>query len=352
VTTIWINQALSSQRETVGLVRQAVPDAAVAASHRADREDILACATASFAEPAGSGAAYAGWAVATAIEMKADLFLAVRGRGDIAEHRAELAAAGVRLAAGTWDPATIALCDRKDLFAAAMAAAGVPVPATRLAVDAASFRDAYEALRGAGTPCVKPAEGVYGRGFWILDETASLMESLMDVHLTGLPRRIRPDLVAQGLSEPAPEPVVVMEFLPGIEHSVDCACERGVLVAAASRRKEEARQVVDDRGPEVELARRVVALLELDGLVNVQTRAGADGMPRVLEVNTRPSGGVGYAAAAGINLPGALARRLLGLPPSPYVAALPAAVRVVDRPVRLDRASAIIARTGAMEEAA
>jgi predicted ATP-grasp superfamily ATP-dependent carboligase len=50
----------------------------------------------------------------------------------------------------------------------------------------------------------------------------------------------------------------------------------------------------------------------LDGLVNIQFKRAADGAPKLLEVNTRASGGVGYSSVAGINLPNDLKKMLHG----------------------------------------
>jgi predicted ATP-grasp superfamily ATP-dependent carboligase len=79
----------------------------------------------------------------------------------------------------------------------------------------------------------------------------------------------------------------------------------------------------------------VAAKLGLDGLVNVQTKADGNGVPHLLEVNTRPSGGVGFSAAVGINLPYACARMMLGNPFEKVVVNEPVIVRKVDLTIKL-----------------
>lgn len=86
----------------------------------------------------------------------------------------------------------------------------------------------------------------------------------------------------------------------------------------------------------MDLARRVVEIFTLDGVVNVQVRLDVDRRPCVLEVNTRPSGGLTYAAAAGVNLPGIWARHVMGLPVHVPDLAAPVAVRTVETAVRLE----------------
>jgi predicted ATP-grasp superfamily ATP-dependent carboligase len=95
-------------------------------------------------------------------------------------------------------------------------------------------------------------------------------------------------------------------------------------------------------GREAELARAVVAELKLDGLVNVQTKEDAAGNPVLLEVNTRPSGGVAYSAAAGVNLPLACARMLLGEKIGDTSLASPVVIRLSEVTYPLPRATAAL----------
>ncbi len=53
--------------------------------------------------------------------------------------------------------------------------------------------------------------------------------------------------------------------------------------------------------------------MNADGMVNVQTRHNAEGKPLLLEINMRPSGGIGYTRYSGVNLPGLYAFHTLGL---------------------------------------
>jgi predicted ATP-grasp superfamily ATP-dependent carboligase len=96
-----------------------------------------------------------------------------------------------------------------------------------------------------------------------------------------------------------------MEFLDGYEYSVDCVGDGRRLVAAVQRRKAKAggygQEIVDIP----ELTRAIGEMTEvfgLSGLFNAQFREGRNGF-RLLEINPRFSGGIGYAGAIGVNLP-------------------------------------------------
>jgi hypothetical protein len=195
--------------------------------------------------------------------------------------------------------------------------------------DVAGFDAAVAALATQGlAPCVKPPVGVFGAGFWRLDERRGLFEQLMDPDA----RRIGASVFRQALAEAPPggARLLVLQHLPGDEWSVDCLCDAGRLIAAVARRKSRAHQQLETAGPAIDLARATIATFRLSGLVNVQSKAGTAGGddPHLLEVNPRMSGGCLYTAFSDVNLPWWQVALALGLaderdipaPSSPTVA--------------------------------
>jgi len=67
----------------------------------------------------------------------------------------------------------------------------------------------------------------------------------------------------------------------------------------------------------------------------------------LLEVNTRPSGGVGYSAAAGVNLPLACARMMLGERVGDTSILSPVVIRRSDMTYALPRATASLTEMAA-----
>jgi hypothetical protein len=356
--TILFTQGHASQRAVIRLAKAGLPGAIRAlASHADDREDILDAADGALVEPAhpdprARGALYGDWLMERARAEGAAAVLAMRNRTALVERRAEFAEAGIRLACGATSLAALEACERKDVFAARLRAAGIAVPETIAVVDAAGLTHALATLAEAGGVCVKPASGVYGRGFWRLDPAADGFAHLEDPDR----RVVHPDVFVAGYAGAREKGrLVVMEYLPGDEYSIDVVCDEGRLVAAAARRKTGPCQVVTTRGPEIDAAAAIAAELGLDGLVNVQLKADSRGVPKALEVNTRYSGGVGYSAAAGVNLPAIAAATLLGIAPpaEAFGAAEPRAVRITDEAIALPRTSARLAAGGpGMEEEA
>ncbi|MGO7279538.1 ATP-grasp domain-containing protein [Rhizobium leguminosarum] len=296
-----------------------------------------------FVEPSSSSVPdfdYAEWALNTAAAKRVGGMLAMRNRKKLIAVRDQFSVRGVRLAAGAMDSETIDLCDHKDRFTVAMKAAGIPVAETIAANTLDELRSAIADIASTDTEvCVKPAVGVYGRGFWhfVPGLNPFSLFSTIDAN------EVDPEVYIESYARAEnPSTLIVMQYLPGIESSIDCVCDNGRLVAHAVRQKASDRQTVFTGGREVEVARAVVAELKLDGLVNVQTKADAADNPVLLEVNTRPSGGVGYSAAAGVNLPLACARMLLGERIGDTSLSSPVVIRRSDATYALPRATAAL----------
>ncbi|KPW26520.1 Uncharacterized protein ALO83_04217 [Pseudomonas cannabina pv. alisalensis] len=200
--------------------------------------------------------------------------------------------------------------DNKSRFTAAAEAAGLACIPAITACNAEELQAAYATLSVSGEVCIKPVVGIYGQGFWRFktdvddfrcfahpDERETTFKAYLDAY------RQAEDLPA----------MLLMPYMPGSECSVDMVCESGKAVAFVGRRKEGLNQTFECDSEAVQLAVRAAEHFACDGLINVQTRDDADGKPRLLEINPRYSGGIGYTRHAGVNLPGIFAARRLGL---------------------------------------
>lgn len=341
-TTIWYNHGYSQTRDALLLLRAAEGSAVrLLASHADPLAPALTVADIAIVEPAidraapGGAAAYAEWCLATARAHRVDLFVPQRGRTAVAARAADFAAAGIRLALAA-DAATLPVLDDKGRFAAAARAHGLPVPETFAIDDLAGFDHAVATLRAAGhAACVKPPQGVFGAGFWLLDDDAPLFDQLMDPDA----RRIATRVVREAVAAAPGRKLLVMQHLPGPEWSVDLVADRGRLVAGVVRRKFETTQLLETGGPILAIAAATAAAFNLSNLVNIQLKAAGpgDADPRLLEVNPRMSGGCRQAALAGLNLPWLQMRLALGrpVPPQPSLA-LPLRVAAVSDAIILD----------------
>jgi carbamoylphosphate synthase large subunit len=213
----------------------------------------------------------------------------------VAEELPHLAAGADRLAAAgvaTWlpDAAAVDVCCDKAAFARAMAAAGVPHPATAAAAD--------EVAGVPGPWVVKPLAGRGSRGVRLLDDRALVVEVL----------REDAGLIAQ-------------TRLTGREFTADALVDRdGSVRVVVPRWREETKAGISVKGRTFAsdaVARVVVAALaavELTGPANVQGFVADDGTATVVEINPRFSGGLPLTLAAGADVVSAYLAGVRGEP--------------------------------------
>lgn len=218
----------------------------------------------------------------------------------LARAREEFAAAGVSLLLA---PAAALDIILDKLTLAEHCAGVVRVPRTELfgpSLDPAGWT--YPAV-------VKPRRGSGSRGVVIVDSAAEL---------AALDRSSR---------------LIVQEFLPGEEYSVDVLADAvGHVIASVPRLRARVDSGVSVGGltvhdAEVEWFGRAVA--EATGVTyvaNVQCRRTAEGIPALLEVNPRMPGTLGLTIASGVDMPRLALAALLGRP-------VPASVDFCERAV-------------------
>jgi len=167
----------------------------------------------------------------------------------------------------------------------------VPVPAYELLTEEAADRvDSFPRF-------VKPRLGAGSRG----------VAKILD----------RKDLEKQ----PTDGSVILQEYLPGEEYSVDVYVRRdGVVVGAVPRErmKVDSGIAVASRTvnvPEViRSAIRTVELIGIRGIANVQFKRAADGVFKLLEVNPRFPGTLPLTTAAGVDMPRLMVDEAMGKP--------------------------------------
>jgi carbamoyl-phosphate synthase large subunit len=163
------------------------------------------------------------------------------------------------------------------------------VPVTRLLdADGASLKWTFPVI-------VKPRRGAGSRGVRLVPDRATL-ESL-----------------------PPDDSLIIQEYLPGEEYSVDVlADDDGTVVAAVPRTRTRvdsgvsiAGRTVHDDGLE-STAAAVARAIGLRGVANVQLRRDSDGVPALLEVNPRFPGALPLTIAAGVDMPSLVLDLALG----------------------------------------
>jgi predicted ATP-grasp superfamily ATP-dependent carboligase len=106
--------------------------------------------------------------------------------------------------------------------------------------------------------------------------------------------------------------LMVMEFLEGEEYSIDCLAKSGELIAAVPRRKGGGRiRILENNKELMELAEVFTEEFKLDYIFNIQVKYN-QGLPKLLEINPRMSGGLYFSCLSGVNFPYLAVKLLLG----------------------------------------
>ncbi|MGS3274248.1 ATP-grasp domain-containing protein [Serratia marcescens] len=311
---IWLMEGLSSQRDIIqGITVSAKnyqKNLTIYASHRHERNEILSLADYSLIEPKEDEQRLS-FILSTVEKYAIKAIHTGRHARWFESRRAEIEASGACLTTGGRGLDMLAMADDKVTFARYMESLDLPVVPSLRTDTAAELRQLIHSKPFGDLPlCVKPVQGIYGMGFWQFDESVSPMAAFTHPDA----RRVNAHYYLQAMeASETVEPVVLMPWLPGPEYSVDMLVEEGQVLAAVARRKEGALQYLENSGAAFELALSCARAMKADGLVNVQTRNDARGNPLLLEINMRPSGGIGYTRFSGVNLPGLFALRQLGL---------------------------------------
>ncbi|MCD2452867.1 ATP-grasp domain-containing protein [Methylicorpusculum oleiharenae] len=301
---IWFNKTFSSIHSVLRNLRQAdyEKNITLIISHIHRHAPGMAVADESYIEPDDlSDEQYLEWALRFCRQHRIDWFWPGKAAAIIAQNQDRFLADNVRILLVA-EPAVLALLNDKAAFYAVLGRE-IALPPDAVAVNSLSeFDQAFNSLRIKHPKlCVKPAVSVFGLGFRIIDESRSSITHL----LKGIEHQIALSELRFGMERtPQFETLLVMEYLPGHEWSVDCVATNGKLWCAVQRKKPLSAglgQIIDDNPDIAAMVQRLTRHYRLNGLFNIQFKEGIFG-PRLLEINARPSGGVGMACLSGVNL--------------------------------------------------
>ncbi|MFF5157413.1 ATP-grasp domain-containing protein [Streptomyces sp. NPDC000348] len=311
---VWLNRTYAENVFFMDQLRRNPDDRAVEihATHGDPDSPVLAAADTAEPEPEGlSPAAYVEYALAQCERRGIDVFVPRLHQAAVVAHRAEFEAVGTALLAPP--PEAVAVFHDKVIAYEAVQAIGVPVPPWWRVRSADELVAAVEELEARGyRACFKPASGAGGVGFRVITRTPFSL-----AQLSGFPSPYVPlGLVLDAVRE-ADEPVdwLVMPRLEQPEVSVDCLTGTDNRVRlAVGRTKNGRRRGFTLHEQWLEPARRIAEGFGLHHLSNIQFRMLGE-RPVLMDVNTRPAGGLHQLSLCGVNVPWAAVRLALGEDP-------------------------------------
>lgn len=199
---------------------------------------------------------------------------------------------------------------------------GLAVPEFRVVETAEQFKQAAKELGFPGKAiCFKPSVSNGSRGFRIIDDKADEYDLLFNHKPSAVYMRYE-EAVRVLSAAPFPE-LLVSEFLPGEEYSVDCLACHGEAVVVAPRVRTKTINGITTEGVFIQqpdiiaYCTRIIKELQLHGNTGIQVKKSEGGAYLLLEINPRVQGTISAGLGAGINLPVLAIKQELGWPISP-----------------------------------
>lgn len=190
----------------------------------------------------------------------------------------------------------------------ALASAAIPVPNFRVALDAKQLETAVYELGYPGLPVVmKPGVSNGSRGVRVLDQRKDSFDLLFLEKPTHIYSTL--DEILRIVKERQLPPLLVSEFLPGEEITVDSIVARGEIKLIVARVRERMNAGISVAGRfEVhhdifEVSARIARLLYLTGPIGFQFKRSITGEYHIIEINPRLQGTSVAALGLGVNLP-------------------------------------------------
>lgn len=240
----------------------------------------------------------------------------------LALHREHFSKAGVHLIVSS--AASLEVANDKVKLYQFLEWRGLALPAYRVVEEPGQLATAAGELGyPAKKVCFKPAVGNGSRGFRILSNGGDELDRLFrEKPSTAV---IRLEDATRILNSHTIPPLLVTEYLPGPEYSVDVLTRKGEVLLVLPRLRQKMINGISVKGqitehPEIiDYCRAILKELPLDGPVGIQVKESDQGEYRLLEINPRLQGASSACRAAGINLPVLAVQQALGEPWQPPV---------------------------------
>ncbi len=184
-----------------------------------------------------------------------------------------------------------------------------------------SIESLHKAVYALGYPyvpvCIKATGGSGSRGFRILSETTDRFEQFMKEKPSSAVLKLEEFTALLSDAASCPE-LIVMEYLPGEEYSVDILAEQGKILCSCCRKSlhmENSIMLEAEivKAPKAEvLCEKVAQLLGLDGNIGFDVRERKDGTALIMECNPRITAGISFFRFSGVNLPYLCIKKMLG----------------------------------------
>jgi carbamoylphosphate synthase large subunit len=300
---IWFNRTFSTAYRIVEMLRDN-PDGfefEIYVTHPKRQSVMLQVADYAELEPTLEVPDYIEYCLAFCERHQIDVFLPNYRLVEISRHVRRFEQLGTQVMIGQDHDVLEQISDKGKLFQLFQESPEIPLPDYAIVNTANEFQAAYQSLKQKGhAVCFKPACGEGGAGFHLLLDRVDPIEQLF--HSSHYQMTVE-DAVRRLSTRERFEDIMVMEYLSGYEYSIDCLAYGGELLAAVPRKKVEGRiRELEDNQELLRIAEAVHRRLGLSYMYNIQVKY-RQGVPKLLEINPRASGGLYSSCSSGVNFP-------------------------------------------------
>lgn len=213
---------------------------------------------------------------------------------------------------------SVQIAENKEKFFIFCKEKGIPVPGF---VKVKSYKDFRRAVFQLGYPkkivCFKPIISSGTRGFRILSSKHDRFHALLKDHPGGVMADFSEVCSILKTAKNFPE-ILVMEFLPGKEYSVDVLADNGQAQIVIPRVRDKVLlggsflgHTVEEKEI-IEYSEKIVSGLNLNAIVGIQFIKDEKNVPKATEVNPRIQGATLLGVASGADLVDLAIKNALG----------------------------------------
>lgn len=235
----------------------------------------------------------------------------------LSKHKEEFEKDGIRIPISS--AASMEIAINKSRLYEFLQWRGIPIPSFRVVETIDQFNEAIKELGYPGKQvCFKPSVSNGSRGFRIISEQMNELDLLFNYKPDS--SYITASDAIRILSTGNFPELLVSDWLPGDEFSVDCLANNGETVLALPRVRRRMINGITVEGEFIqdaaiqEYCASIIKALRLHGNVGIQLKRSLTGQPLILEINPRVQGTIAACLGAGINFPALAIRQELGLP--------------------------------------
>ena len=205
------------------------------------------------------------------------------------------------------DYTSLNIANNKGLLYKHLASNGIPTPEFYITNTFDQFKEACQNLRDKHQAIIfKPTEGNGSRGFRVLDDNTDEFDLLFNHKPSST--YISYTKALELLSEKDFPELVVSEYLPGKEYTVDCLLTDGNINAIIPRLRTKMNNgisvagTIEQNSDVIEYCEAILKSLKLTGPIGIQVRYSTENKPLLVEINPRIQGTTVACIGAGINI--------------------------------------------------